>query len=92
MLCLLSGAKLFMNSEIDLIKERNQRVELDKAWETSKTRRLVVAVFTYFIVVIFLVLINAPNPWLNALVPTVGFLISTLTLPFFKRMWAKNFR
>ena len=81
-----------MNSEIDLIKERNQRVELDKAWETSKTRRLVVAVFTYFIVVIFLVLINAPNPWLNALVPTVGFLISTLTLPFFKRMWAKNFR
>lgn len=76
--------------DIELIKERNKRVEADKAWETSKTRRLVIAIATYFIVVLFLYLINAPLPWLNALVPTLGFIISTLTLPFIKRWWIKR--
>jgi hypothetical protein len=76
-----------MKSEIRKLKERNIRVEQDKAWETSKTRRTIIAVMTYFIVVLFLFLIDAPKPWLNALVPTAGFVLSTLTLPLFKRIW-----
>jgi len=78
-----------MSSEIETLKERNKRVEADKAWETSKTRRLIIALMTYFVVVFFLWSIAAPKPWLNALVPTVGFLLSTLTLPFFKKLWLK---
>jgi len=76
-----------MEKDILSLKERNKRVELDKAWETSKTRRAIIAVMTYFVVVLFLFLIKAPNPWLSALVPVAGFLISTLTLPIFKRNW-----
>jgi len=49
-------------SEIKSIKERNKRVELDKAWEVSKTRRLIVAVFTYVVLGIFLLIIEVPNP------------------------------
>jgi len=30
-----------------------------------------------------------PSAWLNAIVPAVGFLLSTLTLPFFKKFWEK---
>ena len=43
-----------MNVEKELKKiiERNKRVEFDKAWETSKTRRLLIATMTYFVVVI----------------------------------------
>ncbi|VVB57274.1 Uncharacterised protein [uncultured archaeon] len=77
-------------SEIENLQARNRRVELDKAWETSKTRRAILAVSTYLILVIFLVLINAPNPFVNALVPTFGFLISTFSLSFFKSWWAKT--
>ena len=29
-----------LEQEIEQIKERNKRVELDKAWETSWTRRI----------------------------------------------------
>ncbi|MFA6023231.1 MAG: hypothetical protein WC781_04030 [Candidatus Pacearchaeota archaeon] len=76
-----------MKEEIKNIKERNKRVETDKAWETSKTRRIIIAIMTYIVIVIFLWSINAPNPWLNAIVPTVGFILSTLTLPFFKQFW-----
>lgn len=76
--------------EIQKIKERNKRVEADKAWETSIARRALITVATYFIVVVFLYSIEAPRPWLNALVPTIGYIISTLSLPFIKRFWIKN--
>ena len=45
-----------METELDAINKRNIRVEADKAWETSNTRRLIIAIFTYLIVVIFLML------------------------------------
>lgn len=78
-------------NEIESIKERNKRVEIDKAWETSKTRRIIIAIMTYIVIVIFLILINAPYPFLNAIVPAVGFILSTLTLPLFKRLWVNYF-
>ena len=76
--------------EIESIKERNKRVETDKAWETSKTRRAIIALMTYFVIVIFLYAIGVPEPWLVALVPTIGYVLSTLTLPFFKKFWIKT--
>ena len=79
-----------MRKEIELIKERNKRVELDKAWETSKTRRMLIALMTYFVIVIFLFTIDASQPWLVALVPTIGYVLSTLTLPIFKKFWVKG--
>jgi hypothetical protein len=79
-----------MEKGIELIEERNKRVEIDKAWETSKTRRIIIAFMTYIIIVIFLMVINVPNPWLIALVPTIGYVLSNLTVPFFKKWWIKS--
>jgi len=81
-----------IKKEIQKIIERNKRVELDKAWETSLTRRLIIAVMTYLLIVLFLWIIEIPNPWLNALVPTIAFILSTLTLPFFKKWWLRHRR
>lgn len=72
------------------LKERNVRVEANKAWETSWTRRSLIAVFTYLSLGLYLWAIRIPWPWLNAIVPTVGFLLSTLTLPFFRRVWLRR--
>ncbi len=80
-----------MKEDIEQIKERNRRVESDKAWEISNTRKIIISLMIYIVIVIFLWSINAPNPWLNAIVPTVGFILSTLTLPFFKKFWLKHF-
>ena len=33
-----------IEKEIELIKERNARVELDKKWETSWTRKICIAI------------------------------------------------
>ncbi len=72
------------------IEDRNKRVETDKAWETSWTRRIAIAVITYVAAGIMLTLINADNPWLGAIIPVLGFLLSTLSLPIVKNLWAKR--
>ena len=71
------------------IEERNSKVEIDKAWETSFSRRFLLVFFTYLAISLYLFAIDVPNPWINAIVPAIGFLISTLTMPFFKRVWLR---
>tara|TARA_Y100000310_G_C20288969_1_gene626280 strand:+ start:116 stop:379 length:264 start_codon:yes stop_codon:yes gene_type:complete len=79
-----------IEKEINQIKKRNKRVESDKAWETSIFRRIIITLMTYIIIVLFLWIINIPNYWLNALIPTAGFILSTLSLPILKKWWIKN--
>ncbi len=79
-----------LEQEVKKLKERNERVEADKAWETSWTRRGLIALFTYLALGLYLLAIKIPAPWLNAIVPTVGFLLSTLTFPFFRRLWLRR--
>jgi preprotein translocase subunit SecF len=79
-----------IKKDIEAIKERNARVELDKAWETSLFRKILIAVFTYIVIVLFFFFAKLPKPFLSAIVPTVGFVLSTASIPFFKRLWIKN--
>ena len=76
--------------EIESIKQRNARVEADKAWETSVTRKIIITVLTYAVIVLFFITANLPNPFTNALVPTAAFVLSTLSLPYFKKWWLKK--
>ena len=76
--------------EIEKIKERNARVETDKAWETSQTRRIVATIFIYVLSAVILFSINAPSPFVNALIPAVGFLFSIETFPLLKEFWIRN--
>jgi len=79
-----------LEQRIQEIEERNKKVETDKEWETSRTRRGLLALFTYIAIGTYLRVINIQNPWLNAVVPTIGFMLSTLTMPFFKEVWLRN--
>ena len=80
-----------LEKEILLIKARNKRVEADKEWETSWSRKILLMTFTYLGIGFYLRAINIDKPWLNAIVPSVGFLLSTLTLPVFKKIWERYF-
>jgi hypothetical protein len=79
-----------LEQRIEKIEARNIRVEVDKAWETSITRKVFIAVCTYIVVGLFLSIINVQHPWLSAVVPTVGFLLSTLTMPVIKNIWIEK--
>ncbi len=71
------------------IEARNRRVELDKAWETSWIRRVSIGLLTYIVVVGYLIVINNEQPFTSALVPPVGFLLSTLVLKRIRERWQK---
>lgn len=73
--------------EIRAIKERNRRVEMEKAWETSWERRVVITVLTYILAGFWLVIIKDSVPWLKALVPAGGYFLSTASLFFLKKWW-----
>ena len=79
-----------LEQRVSQIENRNKKVETDKAWETSFTRKSLLFVFTYIAIGLYLDAIYVSNPWLNAIVPSLGFLLSTLTLPFFKKFWEKH--
>ncbi len=78
-----------LKKEVEQIKTRNSKVEVDKAWETSFTRKILLVIFTYLAIGVYLNAINIKNPWLNAIVPALAFFLSTLTLPFFRNLWEK---
>ena len=61
-----------LDQEIKIIKQRNKRVELDKKWETSATRKICICVLTYIVVVIYSYIVrNYDNIFLSSLVPVI---------------------
>lgn len=80
-----------LEERIANIELRNNKVESDKAWETSLTRRLLLMLFTYLAIGLYMRAIGIDKWWLNAVIPSVAFMLSTLTLPFFKKIWLKYF-
>ena len=80
-----------LEKEIEQIKQRNKKVELDKAWETSLTRKICIMILTYIVVIVYSLLIqNTNNIALSSLVPVIGFTLSTLSLKLVRNIWEKS--
>jgi len=80
-----------LEERIKIIEARNSRVDLYKKWETSFVRIFFVSFLTYAIVVAFLFSIHIPRPFLYALIPVFGLILSTQSLPFIKKIWIKKY-
>lgn len=77
-----------LEERIKQIEERNKRVELDKKWETSYTRKICIMILTYIVVIIYSYLVrNYDNILLSSLVPVIGFVLSTLSLKIIRKIW-----
>ena len=81
-----------LETRVKKLEARNKRVELNKAWETSWTRKITIAGLTYLVVWLYLFFVVQVDPWINAIVPTMGFLLSTLTLGYIKAYWISKQR
>ena len=81
-----------LNKEIEEIKNKNKRVELDKKWETSWTRKICICIVTYIVVVAYSYIVrNYDNIFLSSLVPVIGFTLSTLSLKYVRKIWEKKY-
>lgn len=76
-----------LQAQVDEIVKRNQRVEGDKAWETSLFRVMTITTITYLIAAVVMWAISISRPFFNALIPTMGYFLSTQSLPWIKKRW-----
>lgn len=81
-----------LEEKIKNIEERNKRVESDKAWETCILRKILVIIFTYIFAVLYLKIADTTNPFFGAVVPCVGFYLSTWSINIIKKWWIKKYR
>ena len=82
-----------LEERVKKIEERNKRVELDKSWETSWTRKICIIILTYIIVITYSFLIREYNyVLLTSLVPVIGFTLSTLSLKAVRKIWEKSIK
>ena len=76
--------------QLQAILDRNRRVEIDKAWEVSLTRRGFIALLIYATTAFLFWINRLPVPLLQALIPSAAFVLSTLSLPWVKRWWVAS--
>ncbi len=72
------------------IELRNQRVEQDKRWETSLTRRISICCITYICACGVFFIQGQPHIFASACIPVMGYILSTLSLPHIRRMWSSQ--
>jgi len=78
-----------LRREITEIQKRNARVERDKKWETSATRKIFIGILTFVSAFLFLKIAGFQNCFFAAFVPTGGFFISTFSLKFLRKIWER---
>lgn len=76
-----------LEEKISEIEKRNVRVESDKLWETSLIRKVLIIIMTYIFAVLYLKIADSSNPFYGAVVPCVGFYLSTQSLKYIKKFW-----
>ncbi len=79
-----------VKEEVDNIQARNQRVEVQKAWEISWTRRILIVVGTYIVIGGYLTFLGVDRAWMHAMVPPAAYMLSTLSLPLLKNIWVQK--
>lgn len=75
--------------EIIALKERNTKVDIEKKWERSATRRIFIALLTYIFALVWLYIIRESSPILKSFIPVAGYILSTLSLPIIKNWWLR---
>jgi hypothetical protein len=78
-----------VEAELADIRNRNRRVESDKSWETGRIRLFSITGITYVTMVLVFLVIGSGRPFVDALVPTTGFFLSTLSVSFLRARLGK---
>ncbi len=70
--------------------ELKKLIDQDKAWETSLFRKIAIVVITYVFMCFVFYYLESEKFYIDALIPTIGFILSNLSLDFLKKYWLKH--
>ena len=82
---------LEIQKRVEIIEERNIRVEADKAWESSVTRAVLLFGVTYVAVVGYFLILGEEKPFIIALEPAAGVFLSGFIFSRVKRAWISRY-
>lgn len=83
----MEGRITKIEKEILELKQRNSKVEAEKAWEVSSSRKVALIILTYILTSVVFYFIGVEEYLLNALIPTLGYFVSTWSINLFKNYW-----
>jgi hypothetical protein len=78
-----------LKEEVNGINKRNAEKDVNKEFEASWTRVIVIMLITYLALWAYMSFLKVKDPYLNAVVPTVGFNLSTWSLVPIKYYWMR---
>lgn len=78
-----------LQDAIESIMHRNKLRELDKSFESSYFRLAFIMALTYGLIYAYMIFLGVSKPELNAVVPAIGFNLSTWSIPYVKYLWLK---
>lgn len=76
-----------VDTRIDAIDARNKNVEVNKAWQASRVRIISITILTYVIVSLTMEFLHFDQPFTAAVIPTIGYFLSTLLLGVIRRQF-----
>lgn len=82
----------FLEKEIEKLKKRNKKVELEKSWETSLYRKISIIIITYFFMILIIYLLKIENIFISAIIPTLWYFFSTLSILVVKNIYIKKLK
>merc|ERR1711924_135801 len=78
-----------LRQDVTKLRHRNRMKDIDKEWDSSILKTIIIMACTYMLLGLYMAAIEVPQPWLSAIVPTVGYMLSTLALPSVKPIWLR---
>ena len=72
---------------IDLLYEEYNNEKKRQRFNSSWTRIIIITILTYIILSIYMDFIHIKDPYYNAVIPAIGYYLSTLSLSFIRKIW-----
>lgn len=87
-----------VSDDVGYLEERVKRLELQlryselqKKWEMSKVRLLILSATTYVVIAFFMYLFEIEDPLVNAIIPGSAYILSTISVPFIRKVWVRSY-
>jgi len=79
-----------LQEQVAKLEQRNIDKDVGKSFESSWTRTCFIIAFTYIVIYLYLRFsLNVADPQKNAVVPAIGFTMSTWSMSLVKPVWAR---
>lgn len=85
-----------LEHELEFTRNQKRELQLHLAWDRSWTKIVLLTVVTYIVIAFVFYCIGSKKYFVNAIIPSVAYFISTRSLSFVKKIWLQkhknNFR